>query len=124
MIGRRVKIRAPAARAAREHVRVVEQPVQQRRHGHGVAKELAPVVHRTIRREDGLGPFTPAHDELEQIFGVGRWQVSHAEIVEDQEQDGAERREDCLAHAIERGVRQLFQPLCQARRPARDSYSW
>ena len=52
---------------------MVEQPVQHRRHGRGVAEELAPVVDRAIGGEDGQGPFIAAHDELKLIFGGGRW---------------------------------------------------
>ncbi len=121
----------------------MEQSVEQRGHGRRVAEELAPVVDGAIGREDDRGPFIPADDELEQIFGGVRWQFAHAEIVDDQERDGTERREDLLACAIERGVRQHFQQqmrfaivhpvallerhlaegLCQARRPARASPS-
>ena len=37
--------RAPAPGAAGQDVRVVEQPIEQRRDGGGVAEELAPVFH-------------------------------------------------------------------------------
>jgi hypothetical protein len=39
---------APAARSAFEHVRVMEQPIEQCGDGGGVAEQLAPVVHWTI----------------------------------------------------------------------------
>ena len=88
---------------------MVEQSVEQRGHGRRVAEELAPVVDGAIGREDGRGPLIPAHNELEQIFGSSRWQFPHAEVVDDQERDGAERREDLLPRAVERGVGELFE---------------
>ena len=97
MIGRRLKCRAPAARAECEHVRVVEQPVQQRGHGRGVAEEFAPVAHGAFGREDDRRAFIPAHDELEPIFGGGWWQFAHAEIVDDQQRIGQRCRGDLLA---------------------------
>ena len=88
---------------------MVEQSVQQGGHRRGVTEQLAPVVHGAIGREDGRGPLIAAHDQLEQILGRGRWQFPHAEVVDDQERDGAERREDLLPRAVERGVGELFE---------------
>jgi hypothetical protein len=41
-------LRAPAARSALEHVRVMEQPIEQCRHRGGVAEQLSPVVDGSI----------------------------------------------------------------------------
>src|SRR6266436_5522036 len=46
---------APAPGPTREHVRVVEEPVEHRGDGRGVAEELAPVLHGPIRREQRRG---------------------------------------------------------------------
>jgi hypothetical protein len=45
-----VEARAPAARAAREDVGVVEEPIEQRGDGGGVAEHLAPVPRRAGSR--------------------------------------------------------------------------
>jgi len=104
-----VKFRAPAARPASEHVRVVEQPVEQRGHRGGVAEQLAPVVDGPIRGQDRRRAFVAPHDQFEQIFcGRGR-ELPHPQIIDDQQRDGAEGGEDVLARAIERGVGQLLE---------------
>ena len=47
----------PAPRAASEDVGVGEQAVEERRHGGGVAEQLAPVVDGAVGGEDRGGPF-------------------------------------------------------------------
>ena len=66
-----MKFRAPAPGAASEHVRVMEQPVEQRGHGRRVAEQFAPVVDGAIGREDRRGALVAPHDEFEQIFRRG-----------------------------------------------------
>ena len=46
---------APAARPALEHVCVMQEPVEQRGDGGGVAEELSPLVDRTVGGEHGGG---------------------------------------------------------------------
>jgi len=48
-----------------QDMRVVEEPVEQRGHGGGVAEELAPVLDRTIGRDQRRHGFVAAHDDLE-----------------------------------------------------------
>ena len=95
---------APASRSALEDVRVMEEAIEQRGDGGGVAEQLAPVVDGTVRREQRGGAFVAAHDELEQIFGGGVRQLPHAEIVDDQQRDGRQVGEVVFAGAVERGV--------------------
>ena len=59
-------------------VRVMEQAVEQRGDGGGVSEELSPVVDRPVRGEQRRGPLVAAHDQLEQVFGGGVRQLSHA----------------------------------------------
>ena len=92
---------APAAGAAREDMGVVEEPVEQRGDGRGVAEELAPVLDRTIRGDQCGGAFVSAHDDLEEILGRGVRQALHPEIVDDQERDGGDVAEIVLAGAGE-----------------------
>jgi hypothetical protein len=51
-VGRRLEFGPPATRAASEDVRVVEESVEQRGHGGGVAEQFAPVVDRPVGRQD------------------------------------------------------------------------
>ena len=76
---------APAARAALQHVRVMEQAIEQRRDGGGVAEQLPPVFDRSVRGEDRGGPLVAAHDQLEQVLGRGVGQLAHAEVVDDEQ---------------------------------------
>jgi hypothetical protein len=38
-------------------------------------------------------------------------QFAHAQIVDDEQRDGREVGEDRLARAVQRGVRQFFEPV-------------
>ena len=42
----------PAPGPALEHVGVVEQPIEQGGDGGRIAEELAPIIHRSVRREE------------------------------------------------------------------------
>ena len=67
----------PAARAAREDVRVMKQAVEHGGDGRGIAEELPPVLHGTIRSQQGGRPFVPAHNDLQEVFGRGVRQLAH-----------------------------------------------
>ncbi len=88
---------------------MVEEPVEEGRHGGGVAEEFAPVVDGSVRGQDRGRAFVAAHDHFEQIFGGGGGQLPHAEIVDDQERDGTEIRDHRFAGPIERRVGELFE---------------
>jgi hypothetical protein len=80
-----VQPRAPAPGAAGQDVRVVEETIQQRGDGGGVAEELPPVFHGTVRCDQRRGALVAAHDDLEEILGRGVREPAHAEIVNEQE---------------------------------------
>ena len=63
----------------------MEQPVEHGGDGGGVAEELAPVVDRTVRGQEGAGALVAAHDQLEQVLGGGVGQLAHAEVVDDEQ---------------------------------------
>jgi len=88
---------------------VVEEAVEQRADGRGVAEELAPVLDRTIRRDQCGGAFVSAHDDLQEILGRGVRETLHPEIVDDQERDGGDVAEIVFAGAGELGVRELIE---------------
>lgn len=99
---------APAPGAALEHVGVVEQAVEERRDGGGVAEQLAAVVDGAVGREQRRGAFVAAHDHLEQILAGGVRELAHPEIVDDEQWHRREIGEESLARAVESGVGDLF----------------
>src|SRR5919201_5920588 len=88
----RVLFHAPAARAAVEDVRVVEEAIEERADGRDVAEELAPILDGSIRGEQRADPFVAALDQLEEILGRGGGELAHGEVVDDEERDGGELR--------------------------------
>jgi len=58
----------------------------------GVGQQLVPVVGWTIGRQQGGRALVPPHDDLEQIFGRGVWQLSHPGVVDDQQRHRGEIR--------------------------------
>ncbi len=55
---------APAAWAAREDVRVVEQPIEQRGDGGGIAEELASVLDGPVRGDERPAPWRESFEVL------------------------------------------------------------
>ena len=60
----------------------MEQAVEERGDGRGVAEELPPVLDGAIRGEDRGGTLVASHDELEEVLGGGVGQLAHAEVVD------------------------------------------
>ena len=87
----------------------MEQAIEEGGDRRGVAEELAPVIDGAIGRQQRGRAFVAPHDQFEQIFGRGVGQLAHTQVVDDEERDGRQRREVCLACIRERGLRDLFQ---------------
>ena len=87
----------------------MEQAVEERGDGRGVAEELPPVLDGTIRGEDRGGPLVAAHDELEEVLGGGVGQLPHAEVVDDEQGDAGQLGEVGLAGVGEGGLGELFE---------------
>jgi hypothetical protein len=87
---------------------VVEQAIEDRCDGGGVPEELAPVLDGPVRGEDRAGALVPPHHEFEEVLGGGGRQLTHAEVVDDEQRDGRELVEAFLACAIEDGVGDLL----------------
>ena len=68
----------------------MQQPIEQRGDGGGVAEQLAPVINRTVRCQYRGRALVAAHDDLQEIFGGRVRQFAHAEIVDDEQRDGGE----------------------------------
>ena len=82
----------------------MEQPIEHGGDGGGVTEQLAPVIDRTVRGQDGRDAFVAPHDEFEKIFGCRGWQFAHAKIVDDQERDFSQLREEDPSGSVQRGV--------------------
>ena len=87
----------------------MEQAVEERGDGRGVAEELAPVVDGAVRREDRGGALVASHDELEEVLGGGVGQLAHAEVVDDEQGDAGQLGEVGLAGVGEGGLGELFE---------------
>jgi len=80
---------------------MVEEPIEERGDGGGIAQELAPVFHRAVGRDERGGALVAAHDDLEEILGGGVGELAHVEIVDDEQRDGGELGEVGLTGAAE-----------------------
>ena len=45
-------------------------------------RSFPPVLHGTVRGQHGAGPLVAAHDDLQQFFGGGERQLTHAQIID------------------------------------------
>ena len=100
---------SPAARAALEHVPMVQQPVQHGGDGGAVAEQLSPVFHWSIRRNQCARSLVAPHDDFQQFLGCGQWKLAHSEVVDDEKRYGGEQFHMLLAVAVQGGVGQFFQ---------------
>jgi len=100
---------SPAPRAALEHVAVVQQAIEHSADGGRVTEQFAPVLDRPIRGQHGAGAFVAAHDDLQQLFGGGEWQLAHAQIVDYDHRHSHQELHVLFARAIERSVGQVIE---------------
>ena len=63
----------------------MEESIEHGGDGSRVAEQLSPVVDRAVGSEDRAGPLVAAHDDFEQVFGGVSRELSHAEIVDDEQ---------------------------------------
>ena len=54
----------------------------------GIAEQFAPILHWAIGGDQGAGALVTTHDDLQQILSRCQWQLTHAEIVDDQQGPG------------------------------------
>src|SRR2546427_7183810 len=92
-------LHAPAARRAAEDVGMVEEAIEERADGGDIAEELAPVLDRPVRAEQGADPLVAALDELEEVLGRGGRELPHAQVIDDEKGDSRE-----LGHALAAGA--------------------
>ena len=87
----------------------MQEPVEQRGDGGGVAEELAPLVDRPVGGEHRRGPLVAAHNQLEQVLGGGLEQLAHAEVVDDEQVRAGQLGEVVLAGVGERRLGEFFE---------------
>ena len=88
---------------------MVEEAIEHRGDGRGVAEQPAPVVHGAVGRDEGAGALVAAHDELEEILGRGSRKLAHSEVVQDEQRYARHLGDVALALAVERGVGEFFE---------------
>ena len=88
---------------------MVEQTIEQRRDGGGVAQELVPVLHGAIRREQRGGFFIAAHHDFQEVLGRGVGQSPHPEVINEEQRDGGDLRDVLLAGAGELRIGEFLE---------------
>ena len=87
----------------------MEQAIEHRGDGCGVAEELAPVLDGPVRRDERRGAFVPTHDDFQEILGGRVWELAHAEIVDDEQWHAGDGGHVVLARAAELRLGELFE---------------
>jgi hypothetical protein len=75
---------APAARTTSEHMAMMQQAVEHGADRGAITEQLAPVLDGPIRGNERAGALVAAHDDLQQFFGGGDWQLAHAQVIDAQ----------------------------------------
>ena len=88
-----VLVQAVALAANLDEMAVVHESIEESCDGGSVSKDFSPVFERTIRGKDGRSSLISAHDDLEQVFRCVRLQLSHSEVIDDQQWDIAVHRD-------------------------------
>ena len=100
---------APTARAALEHMAVMQQAIEHGADGGDIAEQLAPVLDRTVGGEQRAEALVAAHDDFQQILGGGVRQLAHAEVVDDEQRHSGHRFHVLFARAVGDGVGQFIE---------------
>ena len=87
----------------------MEEAVEQRGDGGGVAEQLAPALVGSVRGEQRGGRLVAAHDQFEQVLGGGVRQLGRAEVVYDEQGHAGQVGQIVLAGFGERRLGELFE---------------
>ena len=88
---------------------MVEEPIEERGHGRGIAEELAPVVDGPVRGEERARPLVAPHDEFEQVLGGRGRELAHAEVVDDRGAGRWRARSSSPAGAVDAGLGEFIE---------------
>jgi hypothetical protein len=100
---------SPAARAAFEHVPVVQKTIQHGGDGGAIAEQFSPVFNGSVRCNQSAGSLVASHDDFKQFLSGGQRQLAHSQVIDDEKRHGGEQFHMLLAFAVQCGVCQLFQ---------------
>ena len=103
------RLGAPTARAALEHVAVMQDAVEHGGDRCHITQQFAPVFDWTILCQQRTRALIATHDDLQQILGRGERQLAHSKIVDDQQRHGGERLHKLSARAVHDGLGQLVE---------------
>ena len=87
----------------------MEQTIEHRGDGRGIAKQFAPVLDGPVRGEQRRGPLVAAHHDFEEVLGCRVRELAHAEVVDDEQRHGRDGGEVVLAGPGELNLDQLLQ---------------
>src|SRR2546430_4216037 len=87
----------------------MEESIEQRSDGGGIAEQLAPIVDGSIGRQQRGRALVTAHDDFQEIFRRRVRQLPHTEIIDDEQWHGRKFAEIQLPRAIEGGVGEFFE---------------
>jgi hypothetical protein len=68
-----------------------------------------PHLDRTIGSEQGTGTFISSHDDLRQLFSGREGQLTHSQIIDDQQRHRFQKLQALFACAVDRGFSQLIE---------------
>src|ERR1019366_3109452 len=100
---------APAPRATLEYVAMMEQAVEHGTDCGDIAEQLTPVLDRAVGSEQSAESFVTAHDDFQKVLGGGVRQLTHAEVVDDQQRHAGQRFHILFARAVGDRVGQFIK---------------
>ena len=88
---------------------MMQQAVEHGADGGHIGEQFAPVIDGAVGGQQSAGALVAAHDDFEQVLGSGLRQLTHAEVVDDEQSDSSDRLHVLLARTVDSGLGQLFQ---------------
>ena len=82
---------------------MMEQAIKHSGDRSAVTEQLSPIFNRTVRRHQSAGPFIAAHNDLREVLGRGGRELTHAEIVDDEQRHGGQQFHVLFARAVDGG---------------------
>ena len=64
---------------------MMEEPIEERGDGGGIAQQLPPVVDGSVGGEQRRRPLVATDDDFQEIFGGRVREFSHPEVINDQQ---------------------------------------
>ena len=90
---------------------VVEEAIEHRAGGGGVAEQLPPVLDGTVGADHRRPRLVPPGEDLEEVLGGRRWQATHAEILDHDQADPGQSLDQLAAGPQGRGLGQVLDEV-------------